>query len=271
MIAELDLHYVHSDEFQEPGARKRILAREPAGNPPDRRPPGEPDPYLASLYEIPLLTPELEVYLFRKMNFLLYEASQLRSGGARARAVRSRHARAEVVRNRLIEANLRLVVNVAKKWISPHCHLHELISEGNMGLRKAVRRFDYSLGYKFSTYARISIDRVVSRARQVFFRDGSRFSTNHEDGVFRGRQDPLPPAAEQARLREDAETVARLLRTLDPRRRRVLECRFGLNGQTPMILKQVGAVMGLTRERVRQLEKDAMGSIGAKAKQEGLI
>ena len=130
-------------------------------------------PYVASLYEVPLLTREQEVHLFRKLNYLKFKIDHLRGRLKPSRPQRKLLARIEklygetvATRNQIICANLRLVVSIAKRYVGPGQNFFELVSDGNLSLMRAVEWFDYSLGNRFSTYATWAIINNFSRSIQ---------------------------------------------------------------------------------------------------------
>jgi len=222
----------------------------------------------------------------------------------------------EAAKKKLIESNLRLVMSITRNYTKAGVPLLDLIQEGNLGLIRAVEKFDYKLGYKLSTYATWWIRQAVTRA----LADQGRtirlpvHVAEQTRKVLRARRilaqklnrDPeIPEIAKEAgftpeRVQElleliedpvsletpvgDGESVysdliedtksdqpdtatAKMLRSkelagaldrLTPRMRRVLALRFGLDGETPQTLEQVGVGLGITRERVRQLESRAL-------------
>ena len=134
-----------------------------------RRPSGLPA-YLASLYEVPLLTREQEVWLFRKFNYLKHKATALREQldperpNARIMDQIDRlYDEIVELKNRIVRANLRLVVSIAKRRVSPGDSFFDLVSDGNMSLIRAVEKFDYARGNKFSTYASWAIMKNYAR------------------------------------------------------------------------------------------------------------
>jgi RNA polymerase primary sigma factor len=222
----------------------------------------------------------------------------------------------EAAKRRLIECNLRLVMSITRNYTRAGVPLLDLIQEGNLGLIRAVEKFDYKLGYKLSTYATWWIRQAVTRAladqgrtirlpvhvaeqtrkvlrarrilAQKLNRDPLIPEIAKESGLPPERvqelleliEDPVsletpvgdgesifgdliedtksdqPDAATAKMLR--SRELAGALRRLNPRMRRVLALRFGLDGESPQTLEQVGIGLGITRERVRQLEARAL-------------
>ncbi|MGP0064285.1 MAG: sigma-70 family RNA polymerase sigma factor, partial [Isosphaeraceae bacterium] len=186
------LEFIDNASFSNPEVGPQILA--PMPDPADGKPPRRPKapkglpPYLASLYEVPLLDRDQEMHLFRKMNYLKYQAHELRSkvDPVKARTcdldeIERLQEEALAVKNQIIRANLRLVVSIAKRHVGPSNNFFELVSDGNMSLIRAVEKFDFSRGNKFSTYASWAIMKNFARTipEENYRRD--RFVTGHEE------------------------------------------------------------------------------------------
>jgi RNA polymerase sigma factor (sigma-70 family) len=267
-ILELPLEYMYHESFDNPENEKEILGPTPEPDTPPRKlrsPSGLP-PYLAALYEVPLLTREQENHLFRKFNYLKYKASRLREklNPASARTsemneIERLYEEAVRVKNEIVQANLRLVVSIAKRHVTGTEDFFSLVSDGNMSLIRAVEKFDFSRGNKFSTYASWAIMKNFARTIPEEYKRRDRFRTS-QDELFIGQADQRPDSLNKEAMQNTLEKqVEKILAQLDERERQIIISRFGLNhNQEPLTLKEVGEEMGVTKERVRQIESRAL-------------
>lgn len=277
-LLELPLDHMYNDAFDQPDADAVILGPMPDGDEAAKKPriPSGLPSYLAALYDVPLLTREQETHLFRKYNYLKYRAHQLRLTLVPARATNSLMDRIEQfyeqavkVKNRIVQANLRLVVSIAKRHVGGGDDFFSLVSDGNISLMRAVDKFDYARGNKFSTYATWAVMRNYARTIPDEFRHRERFRTC-QDEMFDAQQDQraIPRQMESAQhLRE--QQIRRILSRLDDREQRIIISRFGLNhAQEPKTLQEVGVQLGVTKERIRQIEVRALSKLREEAERE---
>lgn len=278
--------------------------------------------YLKEMSRVPLLTLEDEVSLAKRIENARQAGKELSQLKGRGMLKRRRELEAVLkdgilAREHLIKANTRLVVSIAKKYVGRGVPFLDLIQEGNLGLMKAVEKFEYRRGFRFSTYATWWIRQTITRAiadqgRTIRvpvhmvdrIRQMRRTSLEMEQGLGRpptleelagemsldkGKlewmqkvswspisldspvgddeeadfgmyvEDKASPSPAQlvyaAMLKERIEEV---LATLSPREARILRLRFGLDGNHPYTLEEVGRKFGLTRERIRQIEGKAL-------------
>ncbi len=228
-------------------------------------------------------------------------------------------------RDRMVRANLRLVVNIARGYTGKGLGLQDLIEEGNLGLLRAVEGFDPRMGTRFSTYASYWIKQSIKRAlinsaktiripaymvellskwrrasarlqeelgrtptpeevarvlglpkkklpiikKAIRIYNSTPQTDQAEAGWSLGEmiEDERLKSPEDELLEHDAlKHVMRMLETMDDRERTVLRMRFGLGGMEPHTLKEIGEQLGLTRERVRQIETEALGKLGESLK-----
>lgn len=272
-LLDQPLDYIAHPTFDDPSLEEEILAPMPALEDFEAKRrqmavPKDVPPELTSLYEMPLLNKEQEQHLFRQMNFLKHKARKLRESldASRARIqdireIEEMQDRAAAVKDQLIACNMRLVVSIAKRHSGQIDNFFELLSDGNMSLLRAVEKFDFSRGNKFSTYASWAIMKNFARSIPEEKRRRERYVTGKEE-LFDIAPDTRTDEFEVVSSAEqDASRVNRLLDYLDPRERQIIRMRAGLDNAEGMTLEEIGHQLGITKERVRQLNVRIMNKL----------
>jgi len=280
--------------------------------------------YLNGIGRTALLNAEDEVELSQRTEAGLYAQHLLESDEqltpSKKRDLKAIAKDGRAARAHLLEANLRLVVSLAKRYTGRGMPILDLIQEGNLGLIRAVEKFDYTKGFKFSTYAtwwirqaitrgmadqsrtiRLPVHLVeqvnkLSRIKREMYQHLGREATNEEladeSGIDESKIDlllkqsrdpvsldmpvgtdeeaPLGDFIEDSEATDAEEAVVASLRhsdirtvlaTLEKREQDVIRLRFGLDDGVPRTLDQIGREFGLSRERVRQIEREVMAKL----------
>jgi RNA polymerase sigma factor (sigma-70 family) len=289
-LLEQPLEYIYHPSFDDRSLEGEVLAAMPDADAYEAKrrsmhAPKDVPAELASQYEWPLLSKDQEQHLFRQMNFLKYKAARLRarltlpSGKVDAAHARTQDLEeierlqheANDVKERLISANMRLVTSIAKRHAAQTDNFFELLSDGNMSLIRAVEKFDFGRGFKFSTYASWAIIKNFARSIPDEKHRRERFVTGHDE-VFDFAPDVRTDEHELLATQERAtHSVNRLLQYLEPRERDIIRMRAGLDDNAKgMTLEEIGQQFGITKERVRQLNARAMNKLRTIAKEKEL-
>lgn len=275
-LNERSITYIYNECFDDPGMEQEICAnsdeldRETEDNRKKTsvKPPSDLPPYLKSLYTFPLLSPAEEQHLFRKYNYLKYTADKLRKNidlssvsAQQVKEIEELLLQANIVKNHILRSNLRLVVSIAKKHIRGPLTLFELISDGNLSLMRAVEKFDYAKGFRFSTYASWAIIKNYARSVPKEKYQLDRFSTGHEEllDIATSLRTYDPSKDSKYELRE---SVGALLNHLTQRERTILVDHYGLEENAePKTFEELGKRLGISKERVRQIEIQALNKL----------
>lgn len=262
-LTEANVEYIDSDEFRQRNAEALICGHAPAvdDSTVSRIPNGLPA-YLGELYRVPLLSKAQEQYYFRRMNFRKFQFSELRNEldikKPSARMVSKLEALlADIteIKNLLIRSNLRLVVSIAKRYLKANTGFFELVSDGNISLIRAVEKFDYARGFKFSTYASWAILKNFARSVPAEHQRLDRFRTGNDEVFAQSSEQRGSFFIDEHMNNTQRAVIREMMQELDGREQKVIACRFGLSeGEEPETLEQVGSRLGVTKERVRQIE-----------------
>jgi RNA polymerase primary sigma factor len=274
-------HGEDADQAVEAIAASQQLASDAARE--EHRIPRDLPPYLQDLYRTPLLGPGRERALFLQFNYHKFQFVQARrrldpqfARSGDLQLLESLLRRATDTKNQIIQANLRLVVSIARKHLRPGLSLMELISDGNITLMRAVEGFDVHRGHRFSTYATLALMKGFARSVPAML-SGSRVAggTRQLTTDVRALAD-LPDlrhgrsAADRLLARDE---VRQLLSRLNPRERSVLLAHYGLTEDIreraagcdgdDSTYAQVARRLGLSKQRVRQIEHSALAKLRA--------
>lgn len=222
--------------------------------------------HLERLCDTPLLTAAEERELFRNMNYLKYRANALRSTLKENRpSVRKLDqidalvAKAEAIRNEIVTANTRLIVSIVKTVSDEKNPFDDMLSEGISSMMRAVEKFDYDRGFRFSTYATMVVRREIYRTIQRTHRDRSRFVTGQSEDLDAQENSGELDTQSELQLQEVDHHVAEILEHLDDREKFIVSARYGfIDLGTKATFSHLGRKLGVSKERVRQLELRAV-------------
>ncbi|WP_298866304.1 sigma-70 family RNA polymerase sigma factor [uncultured Gimesia sp.] len=234
--------------------------------------------YLSRLCEAEVLTAEAERNLFRRMNYFKFKANALRSqldpaapDEYKINKIDQYLSEALNSRAHLIRCNMRLVVSIVKKCVTPHVSFDELLSDGIWSLIKAADKFDYSRGFRFSTYAYHAISNFAYRTIADRRKANLRFMpATHTSALDDASEEVVPVMGEQI-WGEMSHLLSKTMKNLDDREQLIIYGRFALGNQHKIrTFQSLADELGISKERVRQLEKRAVAKLRLEAEETDL-
>lgn len=280
-VLKTEVGFILHPVFEAEGAAEEIFA-EPLGLAPrdnrlgltaaKRAGVDSPD-QVSRLCEAKLLTPQQEVMLFQRMNFLRYQAMQERAKLNPERpSKRSLElfyrllSMADWHRDRIVEANTRLVFSIIKKFVNANNPFDDLLSEGIVALMRAVEKFDFGRGFRFSTYATQVVRRGAYRQVMETQTERSKLQSGVEEMGLDISDEGRQSAISEQRWHHLQSRLSVMMGDLDRRERFIIRARFSLGSHRRVhTLQSLADRLGVSKERVRQLEQRAMEKLRAMA------
>jgi RNA polymerase primary sigma factor len=222
--------------------------------------------YLARMCETKLLKPEEEASLFRRMNFYRHLANQFRSRLNFENSTIEEVIRVEALialgdwhRDCIVKSNMRLVISIVKKFVNSYNSFDDLLSDGAMALMRAVDKFDYGRGFRFSTYATQVVRRNSYRTVMLKQEERQKVTASIDESSIDVSDEIRQPTMSEQKWHDLRAKLALLLDNLDRREKLIVRARFSLGGHRRVkTLQKLADKLGVSKERVRQLEKRAL-------------
>lgn len=229
--------------------------------------------HLARLCEAGVLTREQEQDLFRQMNYLKCRANMLRSrlnphviDEEILVKVERFLAAAQAIRDQLIRANMRLAISVIKKFVTPQNSFDDMLSDGIYSLMQAVDKFDFDRGFRFSTYAYRAIARNAYRAIIKKQKESVRFGSEVDESNLDTSSALSESAMDVRTWTRLRGLLSQIMGQLDRREQLIIRCRYALGAHRKVkTFQAIADRLGVSKERVRQLEQRAMTKLRAMA------
>jgi RNA polymerase primary sigma factor len=285
-LLKTEIGFISHPEFDQPGIGEAIFAEALGLSAPSskqsastlKRTAVEGVDQVGRLCEAKLLTPAQESLLFRRMNFLRHQAAvaraQLDPERPSRKAIEQVHrliALADWHRDRIVEANTRLVFSIVKKFVNTSNSFDDLLSDGIVALMRAVEKFDFGRGFRFSTYATQVVRRGAYRQVMECQQERSKMQSGVEDLGLDVSDEGRQSAISEQRWHELRGRLSVMLGDLDRRERFIIRARFSLGSHRRVYtLQSLADRLGVSKERVRQLEQRAMEKLRSMAGEVGI-
>lgn len=278
-LLQAEIDFIPNPSFHQPGAEFEILDSPEPGGQVDSRPVvdfstqgGRVSPsQISRLCRAEVLSADEEQSLFRRMNYLKFKANMYRSQLNPEQVERHEVERiedllqqAERARDAIFRSNMRLVVSIIKKCVTPGVTFDELLSDGCLTLMHAIEKFDYARGFRFSTYAYHSISNYAYRKIANRRKERTRFKQIGEERSLEELQEQKNPLMVSAVWDELSELLTQTIETLDQREQFIVRSRFALGKHRKIqTFQKLADELGISKERVRQLEQRAVAKLRA--------
>lgn len=286
-LLKQEIGFISNPQFSDPDAAKQIFAQPLELGPPQaamavaavRKAGADLPVHLSRLCEAKLLTPDQESALFKRMNFLRYQAAVQRAlldpakpSTSRLELVELLLALADWHRDRIVEANTRLVFSIVKKFVNANQLFDDLLSDGIVALIRAVEKFDFDRGFRFSTYATQVVRRNAYRQIVQKQQERSKVAGGLQELNLDVSDEVRGSAISEKRWHELRSRLSLMLGDLDRREKFIIRARFSLGSHRRVhTLQALADRLGVSKERVRQLERRAMEKLRAMAGEVKLV
>lgn len=282
-LLRTEIDFISNSDFNSPQVEEEILEQTLEDSRDTRNDLSEYDSqkmpsHISHLCKADVLSVEEERNLFRRMNYYKYKANVLRSqlnpeflDEESVNTIERYLNEAQKSRTLLIRSNMRLVVSIIKKCVTPHVSFDELLSDGIWSLIKAADKFDYSRGFRFSTYAYHAVANFAYRKIADQRKANLRFMPSTHTSVLDEASEKSVPVMDEQIWNEMSNLLSKSMDHLDEREQLILEGRFALGEQDKIrTFQSLADELGISKERVRQLQKRAVAKLRLNAEETDL-
>lgn len=271
-VANTEIEYIANENFRNDESEAAILGTVLLGTGLTEEPKSKSvklsdlPTHLVRLCETRLLTPEEEKILFQRMNYLRFRADSLRQSIVIPTAtewqliqIEGLMKAADWYRDLIVKSNMRLVISIVKKFVNTSNVFDDLLSDGIMALLRAVDKFDFQLGFRFSTYATQVVRRNAYRNVMLKQKEKLKVTASIQESGIDVSDDRSESSMSINRWNDLRSRLGVMLDHLDRREKLIVRARFSLGGhRNVQTLQRLADKLGVSKERIRQLEKRAL-------------